>query len=465
MRDLAFRKGLLSPFSFGAGLLLLALSPLIRGGNRHVALIALEWLALLVLGCLLTQHLLGTHQSPIAASTQDDFCPRLSILDWFLLLSPAVTALLFLTPVPVALWRELPGRDVYLPAISSSWLPITLTPDATAASLLASLPIAATFLWSRHASSAQFKLIPIVLVMLAVVQAIWGLLQVGPFKGLYFDAEFAGNAIGSFANANHFANYLGMCLPLAVFLLWQSLPALQSRKTVQHPGAIALWSVTLFVILAGLLASASRTGSASALVVMATTLAILFWLSPTGDRTRGGPLLAAGGLLLAVLVAVGSSTFLSRLSTGSLGPDVALRWQEISSSWQGVKAFWPVGAGPGSFALVYPQFQAPGMVGFLEHTHNDYVQLWFEMGALSVALMGVLIWVLLRQARKLWRDAGQQPNSDDLTNIKLQLCCGAGALAIAMHSLLDFNLHIPTNAMLAACLLGGFMRPSQSTET
>ena len=175
-------------------------------------------------------------------------------------------------------------------------------------------------------------------------------------------------------------------------------------------------------------------------------------------------MLAAVGLLLAVLAAVGSSTFLSRLSTGTLGPDAALRWQEITSSWRGVKAFWPVGAGPGSFASVYPQFQPPGMVGFLEHTHNDYVQLWFEMGALSVAMGGLLIWMLLCQCRRLWHDASQPDTDHRLNNIKLQLCCGAGALAIAMHSLLDFNLHIPANAMLAACLLGGFMRRSPSTS-
>jgi hypothetical protein len=35
--------------AFGAGVLLVVLAPLIRGGNRGVALIGLEWLGLLVL--------------------------------------------------------------------------------------------------------------------------------------------------------------------------------------------------------------------------------------------------------------------------------------------------------------------------------------------------------------------------------------------------------------------------------
>jgi hypothetical protein len=39
--------GLAGPVVFGAGLLMLGLAPIIRGGNRHVALVLLEWL-----GCL-----------------------------------------------------------------------------------------------------------------------------------------------------------------------------------------------------------------------------------------------------------------------------------------------------------------------------------------------------------------------------------------------------------------------------
>ena len=49
--------GLASPVVFGAGLLMLGLSPIIRGGNRHVALVLLEWLALLLLVALLARGL------------------------------------------------------------------------------------------------------------------------------------------------------------------------------------------------------------------------------------------------------------------------------------------------------------------------------------------------------------------------------------------------------------------------
>ncbi len=45
----------------------------------------------------------------------------------------------------------------------------------------------------------------------------------------------------------------------------------------------------------------------------------------------------------------------------------------------------------------------------------------------------------------------------------LQASCGLGVLAVLLHSWVDFNLRIPANAMLAAFLLGAFLRPLGQT--
>ena len=45
----AKNTGLSGPVAFGAGLLLFAMAPIIRGGNRHIAMIGLEWLGVLIL--------------------------------------------------------------------------------------------------------------------------------------------------------------------------------------------------------------------------------------------------------------------------------------------------------------------------------------------------------------------------------------------------------------------------------
>jgi hypothetical protein len=44
------------------------------------------------------------------------------------------------------------------------------------------------------------------------------------------------------------------------------------------------------------------------------------------------------------------------------------------------------------------------------------------------------------------------------------VACGLGALATALHALVDYPFHIPANAMFAAFLLGVFLRePGEET--
>ena len=445
--------GLSGPVAFGAGLLLLALVPLIRGGNRFVVLIGLEWLGLLILWLLAVSFFFSRN-----LLLPDSNVAPLSNSEWVLILSPLWAALLFLTPLPIAVWDALPGHNRYLNMLGMDWRPLSLTPDATVTSLLAGIPVVAAFVLARTTQPSLFRLLPPVLVLLALLQAVWGLLQVGPFKELYFDAEFAGALIGSFANSNHFSNYIAMTLPLAVFLLWRSMSRSRTDQHQRPPVAAVLWSLVLLVLLAAALASGSRTGALTSVLV--TSLAVLLLLGEMDRSSRRWYVLGAGALLVAVLMIVGVNSLVIRFDTGRLGNDGSFRWQLIASTWQAALAFWPTGSGPGSFAGVYPQFQPPGLRAFIEHAHSDYVQLLMELGAMFIALAVLATWLMVRQALSLWRQI--RGTSGRSGSVQLQLCCGLGLLAVLLHSWVDFNLRIPANAVLAACLLGAFLRPHRA---
>ena len=451
----AQHTGLSGPVAFGGGLLLLALAPLIRGGNRYVALMGLEWLGLLVLWLLAVSCFL---RRSLAVQVHD--AAPLSQGEWVLILSPLWAALLFLTPLPMALWAALPGHNLYLNAPDVGWRSLSLTPDATVVSLLAGIPVVAAFVLARTAQPALFRLLLPALVLMAFVQAVWGLLQAGPFKALYFGAEFAGGLIGSFANSNHFASYIAMTLPLAVFMLWRAISSSRKSQRQRTPVAAVLWSLVLLVLLAAVLASGSRTGAITALLV--TLLTVLLLLGGMSGSSRRWYALGAGALLLAVLVIVGVNSLMTRFDTGRLGNDASFRWQLMSSTWRAALAFWPTGSGPGAFAGVYPQFQPPGLRAFIEHAHSDYVQLLMELGVLFLALAGLTVWLVVRQGMALWRQASIAKSR--FGPVQLQLCCGLGLLAVLLHSWVDFNLRIPANAMMAACMLGAFLRPSQSVS-
>ncbi len=432
-----------------AGVALVLCAPIIRGGNRHVALILLEWLALAVL--------LG-----VALAARDGLGgwgwgrERVGLL--VLAASPLWVALMQLLPLPVDWWAALPGRALYHELVAvvqmpqPAWRAASLTPAATWASVLAGLPLLASFALALSCSASQLKALCRLWMGVALAQALLGLAQLGAFELLFFNADTT-RVIGTFANPNHFANFLAMTLPLVVLEIRRAMldaPAHHHRLG----NASLLWGVLLFVLLAAVLASSSRTGIVTALLVtLATTL-----LLPGRRGAQSGlrwRLWALAALLLVAVASVGLG-WLERFQGDLLSGDASFRGLMRASTWSAALEFWPVGAGLGSYGMVFPRFQPAVVTGFVEYAHSDYVQLLMECGALFVVLAALLLWLLVRQLRRLWRSAlqahGQHPQA------QLQMVCGLGLLALLLHSWLDFNMHIPANAMLGAFLLGGLLR-------
>ena len=442
--------GLSGSVVFSAGLLLLVLAPIIRGGNRHIAMIGLEWLSFLILWLIALAWLKKSDSKGLHPATV-----TLPLCEWLLVVSPLFAALLQLTPLPIALWSTLPGHGLYGQLLTPEWLALSVTPDATRASLMAGIPLVAAFLVARTSSEKQMALLPPVLVLIAFLQAVWGLLQAGPFKSLYFGAEFAGSLIGSFANSNHFANYIAMTLPLAVFVVWRSAPHRHAKAHQRPQLAAVFWLVVLLVLITAVLASGSRTGAVIGLMV--TFFALLLALSAASKTSRKWYGLGAVVLVVAGLFVVGVDTLVVRFDVDRLGVDSNFRWMLVASSWQAALAFWPTGSGAGSYSAVYPAFEAPGLRGFVEHAHNDYVELLIEFGLLFVLVAALIAVLAVRQAWLLWRHINHDGRGVDAA--PLQLFCALGLLAIFLHSWVDFNLRIPANAILCACLFGAFLQP------
>ena len=461
--------GLSSPVSV-LGLLLLFVAPLIRGGNRHVALILIEGLALPLL-VLLAIHVLFPGESQRPPEAEKKVSDRALVI--LLAMSPLWIGIIQLVPLPPGVWSVLPGRDVYIQALSAmqmsvdSWRPISLAPDATWISVLAGLPLAAAFLTAYFVSGPQLTLLLRAVILFAFFQAILGLMQVSLFRELYFGAVAFGRAIGTFANPNHLAAYIAMAMPLTILALMQAVRSMTSRKrrrsrkfgikslsghSTGGPLAAVLWAVILFIQLSGLIATQSRGGIATAFLAAFSAVLLLsdFRVS---RRIKWKLVAAAIGFTALVMAAVGLDGLMSRI-TDSVGDGT--RWEMIKGTWRAAMAFFPVGSGLGTFSGVFPRFQPEGFVGYASHAHSDYLQLLMETGVLFVGLFGVALWLVLQRtpviAERLQLDHSDQ---DALTLAS----CGLGFLAVFLHSWVDFNLRIPANAMLAAFLLGAFLRP------
>jgi hypothetical protein len=446
-------------------MLLLFAAPLMRGGNRQVALIALETISLAFLLILWLRAILARARRPFAWS---NISPG-TLLVAFIMLSPAWLALVYLMPVPAAFWSEAAGRGIYVQILRdaglslSASLPLSLVPGATRASLLAGLPLMAGFLAGYLASLRQLKLLLGLIVLLAFGQVMLGLMQIadGASSALFFGMQ-AERPIGTFANPNHFANYLAMALAVYVWLAWQSLLQSHSqwrdnpaaRLASRH--ATAIWVAGGLFLVLGILMSRSRGAALTGLPVGMLALGLAL---SAGDRSQGWrfTLVLAGGILAAAVALVGLGSVLSRFEMSGMSDSALYRGLLASTTFEGAKAFWPWGSGWGTYAAVYPRFQPLGLDGFADYAHHDYAQLLFEGGIFSVILAAAFLWLAAGRAVVLTRAFLRRRGFT--TAAMGSALCGLGLLGFLLHSLVEFNMHIPANAILGALLAGAYLRP------
>jgi len=91
-----------------------------------------------------------------------------------------------------------------------------------------------------------------------------------------------------------------------------------------------------------------------------------------------------------------------------------------------------------------------------DRAHNDYLNTLTDWGLAGTALVAAALGLLAAGVRKTWRVVRNPPgNVSGRKSNKFALVFGAsmGLLAILFHSVVDFNMHIPANAILAITLM------------
>ncbi len=103
------------------------------------------------------------------------------------------------------------------------------------------------------------------------------------------------------------------------------------------------------------------------------------------------------------------------------------------------------GFGPGTFAYSFFKFQPAGIQGWYNMAHNDYVHFIAEIGILLPVIMVWMIIALFWQGFLKFQSQSQLVRGVTLGSM-------AGIFAILCHSFVDFNLHIPANALFFTVL-------------
>ncbi|HEY7698399.1 MAG TPA: O-antigen ligase family protein [Vicinamibacteria bacterium] len=271
-------------------------------------------------------------------------------------------------------------------------------------------------------------------------------------------ASEALRATGSFGNPNHYAAFQSMLLLTSLgFLAWLRERAHKAgtgrpRGRSNEGGLAAIAGLAILLLALGLLLSLSRSGIAFALV------GALVFVSLARHGVRPGAsrhatlrallvlALAVGGVALWIGVEplVGRFTGLS-----DEWDKEATRIQVWRDSVPALSDYWRTGSGLSSFRYVGARYRSFGGRIFYSWAHNDYLQLGIELGLPGFVLLLWMGIVVVKGARRVRSDL-----EPDRSLLALHAGFGSALVAVALHSLTDFSLHLPANLALAAVLAG-----------
>jgi O-antigen ligase len=238
---------------------------------------------------------------------------------------------------------------------------------------------------------------------------------------------------GPFVNRNHFSGFVELTLPMGL--------ALVMLRGVRRD-LVPLTIVLTLVPISAVVLSSSRGGIIGVGVEVCALAA--FRLNRRGvGAVRLGPIVLAV-IAAAILIGwVGAGNAMARFLPGhATGVTFGKR---LSMTKGALHIFMdhPIsGSGLGTTVAVYPRYETLYDGKLVDHVHNDYAEALAETGLLGGACGLAFLILLFRNAsRNLLAEQG---------HFSRALHAGASTALIGMllHSFVDFNLHIFSNALL-----------------
>lgn len=370
----------------------------------------------------------------------------------------------------IALWQINAGGEKVWYAISADAFETRRFVLKVGALLLAGISLA-RYTTSRRRLSALVH----VIILIAGLAAMFGIVrqsvQHGP--GFVLPHLMPGAGYAQFSNRNHFAFLMEMAMGLVAGLM-----AVRSGRRERLPLYVAI----LLALWTALVLSNSRGGILSMTVQLICALVLLPIVRAKRGKVASGevaPVHRLGSFitraaLVAVVVAVvlagviwiGGEPLASSLEVSGVELNAAdqttlherARRRDIwLASWLMVKAHPLAGAGFGGYWAEIPQYHDASGVMTPQQAHNDYLEIIASGGIIGLALLLWFIASLVKQARK------SLSREDHFYNA---ICSGAiiGIAGVAVHSVVDFGLHITINALIFVMLLSILSLEIRSTK-
>lgn len=266
---------------------------------------------------------------------------------------------------------------------------------------------------------------------------------------------------GPFVNSDQLATFLQLILAPGIALWLRHRALLAHDEQWRGLGTILFLTISIMLVGAALLGTASRAGITGA----GLSLLVLWAWRPVAPARSGRknesrvpepskrwwhrvvPALVALAMILMSLQYAGSKaldTLDERVGRSDWRADLEVRMTLWAETLDVIRDFPLFGVGAGSWREAVTRYQRYPDVGYLEnHAHNDFVEWAAEVGIAGLILSALVAVGLLR-----WAATNRAMSPVVRSGIVGSL------LGVAWHEVFDFSLRSPANACLLAALVG-----------
>jgi len=275
-----------------------------------------------------------------------------------------------------------------------------------------------------------------ILAAFGFIVALFALVQYLAYNGkIYWVWPALPNSFGPYVDHSHYAGLMEMLtpIPLAMALTDDA----KRHRQLLWMAAGTLMAATIFIC-----------GSRGGMTAFAVQIMFLAGLFVTRRSRR------TAWTLFAICLAI--ATFVFWIDSGRVLKQLGSMWDplsmmsrlEVARDVPRMVRLRPIaGWGLGVFPIIYPQYRSFSTNLVVNQAHNDYLQALVETGILGFACV---VWFIVN----LYRSGLRSFRAHSRVAAVRALGPLVGCTGILVHSLSDFNLHIPANAALFFVLCG-----------
>ena len=309
------------------------------------------------------------------------------------------------------------------------------------------------------------KQLCILLIGIGVLESLYGIFQtfVDPGYILWVPKAYFRNkrdTCGTFINRNHFAALMIMLMLLSIAYSASQADqkSANNRKSLKrrlshfftheyqwNQKIMGLTAATIMGL--GLFFSASR-GAVIAVLPGAIILMVALYSRRT-TRKQGILIILVGIIIVGYTVFIGEDRLVLRFN--AIERAMTDRFRYVEATIDLIHDYPILGVGLSNFEHAFPKYQSIiDRQVTVTHAHNDWLQLYAEMGILGILGALGILFLFIRIIIHRFR----------MRHSPMALCLGTVSIAVlismSVHSLYDFPMHIPGNAliMIAICAVG-----------